>query len=574
MKKSWSAPSFLTLLLPVLLSWHLKACSLIALADDPPPGAPTIVTAGPGVAAPTGEGVPQAAPPAKRYRRSRLTYDEAEDTADRRHLLLTAGEDRAVDLDFDVNITSNGISIGNPALLATTLVKIGDKRQIVFKPLKAGETTVTVRDADGLLRLVFMVRVTGSNLVRVESEIKELLRDIEGLDIRIVGPKVVLEGEVLVPADYGRIYEVINDPAYKGYVLNLTTLSPLGLVTIARKIQDDIQTFAKSVTTRVVNGVIFLEGNVDSIDFARKAAEIAGIYLPDATPRNFLDDDQSTHRSTLPRQLIRNFIVVNPPPPKKQEKLVRVMVHFVELRKDYDKQFGFQWEPGFTANPSVTVGAGSAGGTTANGASFSAVLSSLIPTLNSLETAGFARVLRTGNVVVRSGQAAQLEEISSIPIQAVQSSTGSAVVQAPAPAQVGLSIGVTPVILGQSDDIRLEIKCNQQDLDSTISASGPVTTSHKVETQVYLKSAESAAIAGVNASDIETGYNQAPNPGQFSTSSSSGSTATTSPLFTLVHSKTFNKTKTQFVIFVTPQILDSASEGTEDLKKNFRVKVK
>jgi len=28
------------------------------------------------------------------------------------------------------------------------------------------------------------------------------------------------------------------------------------------------------------------------------------------------------------------------------------------------------------------------------------------------------------------------------------------------------------------------------------------------------------------------------------------------------------------VIFITPQILDNASDGTDDLKKNFRIKVK
>jgi uncharacterized protein YfeS len=53
-----------------------------------------------------------------------------------------------------------------------------------------------------------------------------------------------------------------------------------------------------------------------------------------------------------------------------------------------------------------------------------------------------------------------------------------------------------------------------------------------------------------------------------------GFDAGTDPLFTLMHSKNYIKKKSQFVIFVTPQIIENASEGTEDLKKNFRVKVK
>ncbi len=78
---------------------------------------------------------------------------------------------------------------------------------------------------------------------------------------------------------------------------------------------------------------------------------------------------------------------------------------------------------------------------------------------------------------------------------------------------------------------------------------------------------ESAAVAGVNSQDIQTNFNKDdPNAGGF------GDPAT-SPLFTLLRFKSFDKKKTQFVIFVTPQVVASASQGTDDLKKNFRVKV-
>jgi hypothetical protein len=73
-----------------------------------------------------------------KYRRSKLTYDESEETADRRRLLLTTGEDRAIDLDFEVNGGGAGIAIGNPTTVATTLVKIGEKRQIVFSGSRFG----------------------------------------------------------------------------------------------------------------------------------------------------------------------------------------------------------------------------------------------------------------------------------------------------------------------------------------------------------------------------------------------------------------------------------------------------
>lgn len=502
-----------------------------------------------------------------KYQKSKLTFEESEYLADKRTLFLTTGEDKTVDLDFDVNAGVNGISYGNPTVVGTTLVKIGEKRQLVFKPLKSGDTTVTIRDNDGTIRLIFLVKVSGSNLFRIGQEIKSLLRDVEGVEIRIVGSKVIIEGELLVPMDYGRLLAVIQDKSYADFVLNLTTLSPLTMQVLSKKIQDDIVVFAPNVKTRVVNGMIFLEGSTDSIDQAKKAASIASIYLPDLRPGSFLEKDPTVQRLP-PRQLVWNFIVVNPSPAKKQEKLVRVTVHFVELTKDFNRVFGFKWQPGFTSDPQISVGQNQAGGVGAGnttGPSFSGTISSLLPKLNSAQAIGYARILKTGTIIVRSGQAAKLNEQTEYPF-AVQGQNGQFSSQFKA---VGLTVAVTPVILGQSDDIQMDLDLDQTNLVGRGPATGapPVTASHKIMTKLYIKSNESAAVAGVTASSIGTDFNKDdPQPGQFS--------AGTDPLFTLLRSKAFRKNKSQFVIFVTPQIVENASEGTEDLKKNFRVKVK
>jgi pilus assembly protein CpaC len=515
------------------------------------------------------EDTPPMAVPKKRnrYQRSKLTFDESEGEADRRRLLLTTGEDKAIDLDFDANAGANGISYGNPQVVTSTLVKVGEKRQIVFKPLKAGETTVTIRDNDGTLRLIFMVRVTGSNLLRIGNEIRDLLRDVEGLDIRIVGPKVVIEGEVIVPLDYGRLLTVIQDKSYSDFVLNLTTLSPLAMQVMARRIQDDVNAAgAPNVKTRVVNGTIFLEGTVDSMDQANRALKLANFYLPDMRPGSLLERDPTVQRLP-PRKLIESFIVVNPPPPRKAEKLVRVTIHFVELSKDYNKIFGFKWQPGFTNNTQIQVGQSQSGaaGASTGGASFGGTLSALLPKLASSQAAGYARVLKTGTLIVRSGQPATLTEATQIPYnQAGQNGQVTSATK-----DVGLSASVTPLILGQSEDIQLNLEMNQTNLVGRAPSAGatPITATHRVKTTIYVRSSESAAIAGVISSDIGTDFNKDdPSPGSFAQN--------TDPLFTLLRSKAYRKKKSQFVIFVTPQIIENASEGTEDMKRNFRVKVK
>jgi len=500
-----------------------------------------------------------------RYQRSKLTNDESEGEADKRRLLLTTGEDKAIDLDFDANAGANGISYGNPQIVTSTLVKIGEKRQIVFKPLKAGETTVTVRDNDGTLRLIFMVRVTGTNLLRIANEIRDLLRDVEGLDIRIVGPKVVIEGEVIVPIDYGRLLTVIQDKSYGEFVLNLTTLSPLAMQVMAKRIQDDVNAAgAPNVKTRVVNGTIFLEGSVDNMDQANRALRLANFYLPDMRPGSLLEKDPTVQRLP-PRKLIESFIVVNPPPARKSEKLVRVTIHFVELSKDYAKVFGFKWQPGFTADPQIQVGQNAAGGAgAATGASVSGTLSSLIPKLATSQAAGYARILKTETMIVRSGQAATVSEATQIPYNK-PGQNGQMVGDTK---DVGITASVTPLILGQTEDIQLNLELNQTNLVGIASTGAvPITATHRVKTTIYVRSSESAAVAGVTSSDIGTDFNKDdPAPGSF--------TGNTGPLFTLMRSKAYRKKKSQFVVFVTPQIIENASEGTEDMKRNFRVKVK
>jgi pilus assembly protein CpaC len=500
----------------------------------------------------------------KKYGRSRLTNDHSEVVADKRKLLLTTGEDKAVDLEFEV-ASANAISVGNPKFVATTLVKIGDKRQIVFKPLSAGETNVTVRDVNGDIRLIFQVRIAGSDLLRVASEIRDLLRDVEGIDVRVVGSKVFVDGEVITPNDYGRVSAVLGDKSYADTVISLVQLSNKALQAISKRIQEDIHNFgANGVNTRVVNGVIFLEGTVDNIDQANRAVKIADTYLPSVRPNSLIENTRDIQ--TRPRSPILNFIVVNPPPPKKQEKLVRVTFHFVALSKDYDKLFGFKWQPGFTADPQVTVGTGNTGGAAASGTSFTGTLSSLFPKLQSAQTAGYARVLRTGTVVVRSAQPAQLSETTSFPFSAAGQNGQVNAGDQP----ISVEFGVTPSILGQSEDIAMDLKMNVMSLVGRAPAgqTRAITDAHHVETKIYVKSGESAAIAGMNFNDIGTDFNKDdPYSGAYTAQN-------TDPLFSLLRSKSYRKKKSQFVIFVTPQIIENASEGTEDLKKNFRVKVK
>jgi pilus assembly protein CpaC len=504
------------------------------------------------------------------YRRSRTTRDETEMTVDRRDLLLNVGEDRIVDLDFEVGGDEDRFfQSSNPAIVrAQLLVMEGKRQQLLFKPGKKGETNVIVRGQNGKAQLIFHAIVLESNLETRARELRDLLRDVEGIEIKVVGQKVVIDGEILVPADYGRLVAITMNDVYVKDVLNLTMVSPIAMQVIADRIDSEIKKLVANPKpgkyARIVNGMIFLEGEVDSEVIARRAVEIAKAYLPEVAPAN--PSVALGQGQRLTRSLIQNFLMIKAPPAKKQDKLVRVTVHYVELNKEYGKVFGFRWQPSFISAPQVAVGTQDNGAVGASSADFSFVLSNLLPRLESAQSAGYARILRTGTLITRSGQAASLEDSKQIAFITLGGNGQPATQFAP----LGLNVSVTPQVLsGQAgqEDIQMDLKMSETGQIGRAPATGaPLTATHKVETKVYVRNNESAAIVGVTSTDIQTNFNKDAPGGAASEDSA--------PLFNLTRAKQFSKQKGQFVIFVTPQIIENASDGTEDLKKNFRVRVK
>jgi pilus assembly protein CpaC len=80
-----------------------------------------------------------------------------------------------------------------------------------------------------------------------------------------------------------------------------------------------------------------------------------------------------------------------------------------------------------------------------------------------------------------------------------------------------------------------------------------------------VKSKESAVVGGVVIKKNSQTFDR--NPSETETPTGDGSF-----LFTFIRSKSFLSDRNQFVVFVTPEIIDSASEGTEEIKKKFRKK--
>ncbi len=474
-----------------------------------------------------------------------------------KELEVAMGIDAIEKIDFDF---STKVFIGNENLLR--IIAIPAKKELVFKGLKPGRTSVIIRDTVGDVRLQYTVVITATGKSNTVSEIRELIGDVEGLEIGIRGGKVFVGGEIVVPDDIGRVSQVL---ASYPDVLTLIELSPQTQRVIARKMTDELaRNNLKDVTVRVVNKVFWLEGVVSNKQKKELAVTIAKAYLP---PKIVNLSANSTRYATPQTEDIIDFIAVNE---KKEQqpapKMVKVTSQFVELSKSYNKVFAFKWAPLMGEdNSQISFGQTATGNITGQQrpGTLSATISNLFPKLNAAKSAGYARTIQSGMVIVRDGfeNGGQIAKKTTIPF-----ALGTGDFTKAASAEIGLDLNVKPKVLEQ-EKIELGIVLSVS-ISVPSGSAAPITTSNSINTNVVLKSKESAAIGGIVQNTSTTDYDNTGNDPAPQTATAGQVPAT--PLFRLYRSKSYSTNKSQYVIFVTPEIIESASAGTEEIRKKFR----
>jgi pilus assembly protein CpaC len=128
---------------------------------------------------------------------------------------------------------------------------------------------------------------------------------------------------------------------------------------------------------------------------------------------------------------------------------------------------------------------------------------------------------------------------------------------------VGPEMTLTPRIVGQTEDVDLDIDFLYKGLAGK-QGNAPIVLNHIYKGSLIVKSGESAALVNAMSNVITTQFNKDP----------PGGPAPQNPLFQLLRSKQFQKQKSQFVVFITPQIIESSSNGTEDIKTKYGLKKK
>ena len=472
-------------------------------------------------------------------------------------LNLVVGIRKIIKIDFEADF-KNLLKINN----------VGDKldirpvqglNEIIFEGKKPGSTNIIVKDKVGQTRLEYNVIITETDQSKTVTELRELIGNIEGVEVGVRAGKVVVDGEVIVPKDIGRL--VVALEKYQN-VLVFVEPSPHTLELIAKRMQDEIQANGiRDVTVRVVNDAFWLEGVVNDRNNKKiRALQIATALLPERIA-SLAQRTGAVGGSGVQKVLIKNFIEENA---KAQDrplpKLVKISAQFVELSKDYARTFGFRWSPTFSGGGgSITVGKTQAGTLSSSSeGTLTAVISNLFPKLAAAKNAGNARVLQSGMIVVENTVSASISKQTIIPF-----AIGTGEFTKGSKAEARFSMSTTPMILKQEKVKLSKLEVIISIVTGQTNEGNPLQTTNKVTTSLIVNSGDSAVVGGVFQSQSNTAYDKVP-----AVTEQGGQRPDF--LFNFVRAKDYRISKNQFVVFVTPEIIESASKDVAQIKRKFR----
>jgi pilus assembly protein CpaC len=426
----------------------------------------------------------------------------------------------------DVPYAFGDVSVGSSEIVK--VVPLREERQLLLAGREIGTTNVILYDTRGVRRDQFEITVIPANLAKVMKNVKVLLDDIEGLSFTVLNDRVYIQGEVSLDEEIRRVQELDEK---EPLVESMVTLSPVSQRLLAAMIQKEIAT--PGVNVRLVSRKLLLEGVVHSEAASQRAEAIAKAYFPEVI--NVLE--------------IRDVERV-----PGEAKTIVLVVHFVELTKALEDNWGIEWTP--LSGPGVTFELGS----TLSGGKWSEVsgaataeITGLLPRLEEARSTGFVRVLENPTVSLKSGETAHIFSGSKIPF--VYTDNGSTVIEF---IDVGIKMDVTAYASGS--DVDMQIKMEVSSLGELTSTGYQAVDQSEITTSQFCRAGESIVIGGLQRVSDRVNYNKVPDGASIPGS-----------VFTLYRSKDYKKAKSQFLVFVTPQIHESTTTANKEIQDKFNL---
>jgi len=430
-------------------------------------------------------------------------------------------------LVYDLDYLAGRVAFSSNAVRVS---RISGDEAITISGSRIGEATVQVWDRQNNLRDMILVTVVPTNLSAVLSSVEVLLAEVEGIRFRVVNNRIYIMGEVSIEEE---LAEVNSLAEREDLVVSQVTLSNASQQIVAGIIEEEIG--VPGVRANLLNGQIILEGVVHSAAAAARAEAIANALFRGGMVSNVLD--------------IREVERV-----PGHAKTVTVLVHYVELAKQLTSTWGVEWTPlavdggvEFYFNRELQGSELAA----ATGAA-SATVTSLLPRLNRARTSGYARVLENPTVSVKSGETAEIFSGFEYPYL-----VSNGLQQSVEWKDVGIRMSVSPFAHGNDVDMSISVEVTSL---GVVAPNGfQAIEKAEISTTEYCRAGESIVIGGLQRVITKVSYNTVPE------GNSMGA------LFSLYANRDFQKSKSQFLVFMTPKIHESSSSANQEIKDVFNL---
>lgn len=134
---------------------------------------------------------------------------------------MTIGEQKIID---GTNVKR--IAIGDDSVASVQISE--DQKEIIITAISPGNTALSIWDKNDKQKTMLINVYKTDPRVMLE-QVKQMLGEMEGPELKLMGGKVVIDGETLTEADKSRLEKVIG--LFDGQVVNLTKHSPMILPT-------------------------------------------------------------------------------------------------------------------------------------------------------------------------------------------------------------------------------------------------------------------------------------------------------------------------------------------------------
>lgn len=455
-------------------------------------------------------------------------------------IVIVVGKSATVQVPFPLGQGANS----NPEVVQA-VPDVG-ARKIIFFGRKTGRATYTIFDARNRARKVeYEIDVIAEDLYRKRDYLQRQIGDIEGVEVRVQGDSVIVEGDVALEAELQRINKLTLGPGGGPLpnVQNLVRLSPLAVKALARTIEQNIG--RPDVTARPLKDKILLEGVVYSEEQKARAEAIA---------------------KTLYDNVVNVIEIQQVQRPPSRAKTVVLNLHFLELTKQLLDTWSISW-----ATVALQGGGVSAFFQTdlVNGevvgdlnTTISGTITAFLPKFERAKPANVIRVLANPIVSVKDGERASVFSGADFPFIVGETPDGIPIVEFK---EVGISLNATPYVQGDSIDLKCSITASDLGDVSLAERAGGGSGGIGIlrstfDSSQFTRAGESVVIGGlfrVSDSDL---YNKPKVPPGASDS-----------IFTLFLSRAYQKRKSQFIVFITPSVYDDSVSANREMKDVFNL---